>query len=112
MSKNPSELPLEGGPFDFIVVGAGSAGSVIAARLSENPANRVLLVEAGPTDRNPWIHLPMGYSRLFNDRRYNWMYESAPEPGLRGRTLYQPRGKVLGGSSSINGMMYVRGNAK
>ncbi|HVZ00474.1 MAG TPA: choline dehydrogenase [Dongiaceae bacterium] len=112
MNENQSALPLDGSPFDFVVVGAGSAGSVVAARLSENPANRVLLIEAGPVDRNPWIHLPMGYSKLFADRRYNWMYESEPEPGLRGRTLYQPRGKVLGGSSSINGMMYVRGNAK
>jgi choline dehydrogenase len=112
MTDYQTASPLNGSPFDYIVVGAGSAGSVIAARLSENPAKRVLLIEAGPSDRSPWIHFPMGYSRLFADPRYNWMYESESEPGLRDRTLYQPRGKVLGGSSSINGMMYVRGNSK
>lgn len=105
-------LPLDGGPFDFIVIGAGSAGSVLAARLSEDGTRKVLLLEAGPADRNPWIHLPMGYSKLFADRRYNWMYDSEPEGSLNDRVLYQPRGKVLGGSSSINGMMYVRGNAR
>ncbi|MBN9552994.1 MAG: GMC family oxidoreductase N-terminal domain-containing protein, partial [Alphaproteobacteria bacterium] len=73
--------------------------------------HRVLLLEGGPLDRNPWIHLPMGYSKLYTDSRYNWMYESEPESALHERVLYQPRGKVLGGSSSINGMMYVRGNA-
>lgn len=104
--------PLDGGPYDYIVVGAGSAGSAVAARLSESGRNRVLLLEAGPSDWNPWIHLPMGYSKLFNDPRINWMYESEPEPGLNNRVLYQPRGKVLGGSSSINGMMYVRGHPK
>ncbi|MDQ0474594.1 GMC family oxidoreductase [Labrys wisconsinensis] len=112
MPRSEPPAPLDGGPYDFIVVGAGSAGSVLAARLSEDGRHRVLLLEAGPADRSPWIHLPMGYSRLFSDRRYNWMYESEPEPGLNGRVLYQPRGKVLGGSSSINGMMYVRGNAR
>jgi choline dehydrogenase len=105
-------LPLEGGPYDFIVIGAGSAGSVLAARLSESGRKKVLLLEAGPKDRSPWIHLPMGYSKLFTDSRYNWMYESEPETTLGERVLYQPRGKVLGGSSSINGMMYVRGNAR
>jgi choline dehydrogenase len=104
--------PLDGGPYDFIVIGAGSAGCVLAARLSEDGRRSVLLIEAGPPDRNPWIHLPMGYSKLYADSRYNWMYESEPEPDLNGRVLYQPRGKVLGGSSAINGMMYVRGNAR
>jgi choline dehydrogenase len=112
IESRESLLPLDGGPFDFIIIGAGSAGSVLAARLSEDGSKKVLLLEAGPADRNPWIHLPMGYSKLFADRRYNWMYDSEPEEGLHGRVLYQPRGKVLGGSSSINGMMYVRGNAK
>jgi choline dehydrogenase len=97
--------------FDYIVTGAGSAGCAVAARLSESGRHRVLLLEAGGTDRNPWIHIPMGFSRLFADPSVNWMYESEPEPELGGRTLYQPRGKVLGGTSSINGMVYMRGNA-
>ncbi|MBN9269653.1 MAG: GMC family oxidoreductase N-terminal domain-containing protein, partial [Mesorhizobium sp.] len=111
MSDVSSALPLDGAPYDFIVIGAGSAGRVLAARLSEDGRRKVLLLEAGPRDRNPWIHLPMGYSKLYTDGRYNWMYESEPESALHERVLYQPRGKVLGGSSSINGMMYVRGNA-
>jgi choline dehydrogenase len=97
--------------FDYIVTGAGSAGCAVAARLSESGRHRVLLLEAGPPDRNPWIHIPMGFSRLFADPSVNWMYESEPEPQLGNRTLYQPRGKVLGGTSSINGMVYMRGNA-
>jgi choline dehydrogenase-like flavoprotein len=96
--------------FDTIVTGAGSAGAVVAARLSENPAHRVLLLEAGVADRNPWIHIPLGYSRLFANPKLNWMFESEPEPELHNRTMYQPRGKVLGGASSINGMIYMRGN--
>ena len=96
--------------FDYIVTGAGSAGCVLAARLSESGRHRVLLLEAGGRDRNFWIHVPMGYARLFADPRVNWMFESEPEPELEGRTLYQPRGKVLGGTSSINGMVYMRGN--
>jgi choline dehydrogenase len=97
--------------FDYIVTGAGSAGCAVAARLSESGRHRVLLLEAGGKDSNPWIHVPMGFSRLFADPSVNWMYESEPEPELGGRTLYQPRGKVLGGTSSINGMVYMRGNA-
>src|SRR4029077_11878124 len=96
--------------FDYIVAGAGSAGCVVAARLSESGRHRVLLLEAGGRDRNPWINVPMGYARLFANPRVNWMYESEPEPELDGRTMYQPRGKVLGGTSSINGMVYMRGN--
>jgi choline dehydrogenase len=96
--------------FDFIVAGAGSAGCCVAARLSENGRYRVLLLEAGPEDSNPWIHMPMGYAKLFAHPQLNWMYESEPEPELNNRTLYQPRGKVLGGTSSINGMVYMRGN--
>src|ERR1700737_4596410 len=96
--------------FDFIVTGAGSAGCVVAARLSESGRYRVLLLEAGDRDRNPWIHVPMGSSRLFASPRVNWMYESEPEPELDGRSIYQPRGKVLGGTSSISGMVYMRGN--
>lgn len=110
MHKDETFEHLDGGPYDFIVIGAGSAGSVLAARLSESGRHRVLLLEAGPSDASPWIHLPLGYSKLYTDPRYNWMYESEPEPGMNGRSSYQPRGKVLGGSSSINGMMYVRGN--
>ena len=97
--------------FDYIVTGAGSAGCAVAARLSESGRYRVLLLEAGGKDRNPWIHVPMGFSRLFADPNVNWMYESEPEAALNGRTMYQPRGKVLGGTSSINGMVYMRGNA-
>src|SRR5712691_6104372 len=97
-------------PFDYIVTGAGSAGCVVAARLSESGRHRVLLLEAGDRDRYPWIHVPMGYGRLFSNPRVNWMYESEPEPELEGRSMYQPRGKVLGGTSSINGMVYMRGN--
>ena len=96
--------------FDYIVTGAGSAGCVVAARLSESGRYRVLLLEAGGSDRYPWIHVPMGYGRLFSNPRVNWMYESEPEPELEGRSMYQPRGKVLGGTSSINGMVYMRGN--
>jgi len=99
-----------GNIFDYIITGAGSAGCVVAARLSENGRYRVLLLEAGDRDRNPWIHVPMGYSRLLADPSVNWMYESEPEPRLDGRTIYQPAGKVLGGTSSINGMVYMRGS--
>ncbi|MGH7061037.1 MAG: GMC family oxidoreductase, partial [Stellaceae bacterium] len=98
--------------FDFIVAGAGSAGCAVAARLSESGRHRVLLLEAGGEDRYPWIHVPMGYGRLFSNPRVNWMFESEPEAELEGRTLYQPRGKVLGGTSSINGMVYMRGNPR
>ncbi len=97
--------------FDYIVVGAGSAGCVLANRLSENPKHRVLLIEAGPKDRSPWIHIPAGFSRLFVNPTYNWGYMSSPEPGLDNRPIYSPRGKTLGGSSAINGMMYIRGHA-
>lgn len=100
------------GTFDFIIVGAGSAGSVLANRLTESGRYRVLLLEAGPTDRNPWLHIPVGYGRLFNDRRYNWCYTTVPQPGCHGREMIQPRGKVLGGSSSINGLIYIRGQAQ
>ena len=95
--------------YDFIVIGAGSAGCVLANRLTESGRHSVLLVEAGPRDSNPWIHVPLGYGRLFKDLRTNWGYWSEPEPHLNGRRIYNPRGKVLGGSSSINGLVYVRG---
>ena len=102
--------PINDGIFDYIVTGAGSAGCAVAARLSESGRYRVLLLEAGPEDKGFWIHVPIGYSRLFADPQINWMFESEPEPELEGRTMYQPRGKVLGGTSSINGMVYMRGN--
>ncbi len=101
---------IDEGSFDYIVTGAGSAGCVVAARLSESGRHRVLLLEAGARDRNPWIHIPIGYAKLFVHPRLNWRFESEPEPELNNRRMYQPRGKVLGGTSSINGMIYMRGN--
>jgi choline dehydrogenase len=95
--------------FDYIVVGAGSAGCVLANRLTEDPACRVLLLEAGPRDTDRWIHVPLGYGKLFARTDINWAYESEPEPALNGRRVFTPRGKVLGGSSSINGLVYIRG---
>lgn len=94
--------------YDFIVIGAGSAGCVVAGRLSE-AGHSVLLLEAGGKNSNPWIHIPLGYAKLYSNPSVNWCYESEPEPNLNGRKLFQPRGKVLGGSGSINGMIYVRG---
>ena len=95
---------------DYVIVGAGSAGCVIANRLSADPACSVLLLEAGGRDRNPLFRLPMLMGRLFRSGIYNWRYHTEPVPALDGRSLYWPRGKVLGGSSTINGMVYVRGN--
>ena len=95
--------------YDYIVVGAGSAGCVLAARLSEDPATRVLLLEAGPPDRSIWIHLPIGYGKTMWDSRYNWCFYTDPEPTMNGRRIYWPRGKTLGGSSAINGLIYIRG---
>lgn len=97
--------------YDYIIVGAGSAGCVLANRLSADPHCRVLLLEAGPRDRNPFIHMPAGLARLVNNRRINWNLYTEPEPALDGRRLWWPRGKVLGGSSAINAMCYVRGVA-
>ncbi len=95
--------------FDYIVVGSGSAGAVVAARLSENPKNRVLLLEAGGRDRNPWIHLPIGYYKTMFNPKTSWNYSTEPEETVAGRSIPWPRGKTLGGSSSINGLLYVRG---
>jgi choline dehydrogenase len=95
--------------YDYIVVGAGSAGCVLANRLSASGRQRVLLLEAGGSDRSLWIQVPIGYGRTFNDPRYNWMYEAEADPALENRRGFWPRGKVLGGSSSINAMVYVRG---
>jgi choline dehydrogenase len=102
----PGSDPLE---FDYIIVGAGSAGCVLANRLTADGKYSVLLLEAGPEDSHLWIHIPLGYGRLFKEKAVNWMYQTEPEQGLNGRSVFQPRGKVLGGSSSINGLLYVRG---
>ena len=95
--------------YDYIIIGAGSAGCVLANRLTASGRYNVLLLEAGPRDTNPWIHIPLGYGRLFAAPGVNWMYQSEPEAGLNGRRVFSPRGKVLGGSSSINGLVHVRG---
>jgi choline dehydrogenase len=102
---------MEAESYDYIVTGAGSAGCAVAARLSETGRHRVLLLEAGGRDSSPWIHIPVGYYRLFTHETYNWRFESEPVAGLNGRTSYQPRGKMLGGTSSLNGMVYMRGTA-
>ena len=101
-------------PYDYVIVGAGSAGCVLANRLSEDPSTRVLLLEAGPPDHR-WdfrIHMPGALARPLMGKTYNWAYHSEPEPGLDGRRLDCPRGRVIGGSSSINGMVYIRGHAR
>jgi choline dehydrogenase len=95
--------------FDYIIVGAGSAGCVLANRLTESGRHRVLLLEAGGHDRHIWIHIPLGYGKLFDNAKVNWLYKTEPEPELNNRQIIQPRGKVLGGSSSINGLLYIRG---
>ena len=94
---------------DYVVVGAGSAGCVVASRLSED-GSKVVLLEAGPPDRDIWIHVPAGVLRVLNNTKINWNFLSEGEPGTAGRQLQWPRGKTLGGTSSINGMLYVRGN--
>lgn len=95
--------------YDYIIVGAGSAGCVLANRLSANPKLRVLLLEAGGKDNNPWIHVPVGYFKTLHNPNTDWCYKAQPDPGLNGRAIDWPRGKTLGGSSSINGLLYVRG---
>ena len=95
--------------YDYIIVGAGSAGCVLANRLTASGRHRVLLLEAGGHDRHFWIHVPLGFAKLFNNPKVNWLYKSEPEPELNNRQIIQPRGKVLGGSSSINGLLYIRG---
>ena len=99
-----------GGEFDYVIVGAGSAGCVLAARLSEDGTKRVALLEAGGRDNHLFITMPAGVHPIRRDRRFDWRFETEPIPGCNGRRIEWPRGKVLGGSSSINGMIYMRGN--
>jgi len=98
--------------YDYVIVGAGSAGCLLANRLSADPASQVLLLEAGGPDDYPWIHIPVGYLYCIGNPRTDWMFQTEPDPGLNGRTLRYPRGKALGGCSSINGMIYMRGQAR
>ena len=98
--------------WDVIVIGAGSAGCALAGRLALSGRSRILVLEAGPRDLNPWLHLPIGYGKTFYHPRLNWMYRTEAQPGLAGREIYQPRGKVVGGSSAINAMVYMRGQRK
>ena len=98
--------------FDYIIVGAGTAGCLLANRLSADPTKRVLLIEAGPTDNYHWIHVPVGYLYCIGNPRTDWLFKTEPDAGLNGRTLRYPRGKTLGGCSSINGMIYMRGQAR
>ena len=95
--------------YDYVIVGGGSAGCVLANRLTASGRHRVLLIEAGPDDASPWLHIPLGYGHLFTDPKHNWLYEHEPEPSSGNRAIPEPRGKVLGGSSSINGLIYIRG---
>lgn len=102
----------EAGEADYVVMGGGSAGCVLATRLSEDPNARVIMLEAGPWDRNPWIHIPMGFARLYVTRKYDWNYQTEGEPELDGRSVYWPRGKVVGGSGSVNGLVFLRGSPR
>ncbi|SFD67473.1 choline dehydrogenase [Sulfitobacter brevis] len=106
-----TEISRLDGDYDYIIVGAGTAGCVLANRLTENPKTRVLLLEAGKSDNYHWVHVPVGYLYCIGNPRTDWMMKTAAEPGLNGRSLVYPRGKVLGGCTSVNGMIYMRGQA-
>ncbi len=107
-----SDSLLSGESFDYVIVGGGSAGCLLANRLSHDPAIRVLLLEAGRKDDYPWIHIPVGYLYCIGNPRTDWLFKTEPDAGLNGRSLRYPRGKTLGGCSSINGMIYMRGQAR
>lgn len=96
-------------PFDYIIVGAGSAGCVLANRLTEGGKSKVLLLEAGGKDTDPWLHIPVGYFKTIHKPNLGWGYKTDPEPNMNGREILWPRGRVLGGTSSINGLIYIRG---
>jgi choline dehydrogenase len=100
---------MEAQSYDYVIIGAGSAGCVLANRLSADGGHTVLLLEAGPADRSPWIHLPIGYGKTMFHSRYNWRFSTEPDPGMNNRRVYWPRGRGLGGSSSINGLIFIRG---
>ena len=109
MRKRQDASRPSAGAFDYVIVGGGTAGCVLANRLSADPGNRVLMLEAGPRDSSPWIHLPIGYGKTMFHKELNWGFYTEPEPTMNGRRIYWPRGRTLGGSSSINGLIFVRG---